>query len=70
MREFVRKNLKRTSRILVHGEIIYNKVDLENGNLAYQGHVIPNRIQKLEIFGQRDDLKLENKTEQSATFLE
>lgn len=50
LRDFVRNNLKQTDQILIHGEILYSKVDLVNGGFSSHGNILPNRIQKLSTF--------------------
>lgn len=48
LRDFVRKNLKRTDRLLINGEIIYNKYELKDGNIATIASILATRIQKLQ----------------------
>lgn len=48
LRDFVRKNLKRTDRLLINGEIIYNKLELKDGKFATIASVLATQIQKLE----------------------
>ncbi|XP_031627950.1 uncharacterized protein LOC116343832 [Contarinia nasturtii] len=67
LREFVRNNLKITDRLLINGEIFYNKVNLENGDLSLQGNILPNRIQKLQYFSRSDEIKPQNTEETEAT---
>lgn len=55
LRDFVRNNLKLTDRLLIHGEILYNKVDLVDGGIAPQGNILPTRIQKLSSFKKSDE---------------
>lgn len=50
LREFVRTNLKIADRVLVNGEIIYNKFELNDGNFVSIGNILARRIQKLHQF--------------------
>lgn len=52
LREFVRTNLKITDRVLINGEIIYNKFELNDGNFVSIGLILARRLQKLHQFKQ------------------
>lgn len=55
LRDFVRNNLKITDRLLIHGEIIYNKFELEDGNFVSIANILARRIQKLHQFKRESD---------------
>lgn len=55
LRDFVRNNLKITDRLMVNGEIIYNKFELEDGNYISIANILARRIQKLHHFKQEPD---------------
>lgn len=48
LRDFVRKNLKRTDRLLIDGEIIYNKYEMKDGKITTLASILASRIQKLQ----------------------
>lgn len=64
LREFVRNNLKITDRLLINGEIIYHKFELEDGNMVSFGNILPRRIQKLNQFKQENEQTTQATAEQ------
>lgn len=67
LRDFVRKNLKRTDRLLINGEIIYNKYELKDGNFATIASILATQVQKLQTLKQRGENTTETTSEAGKT---
>lgn len=63
LRDYVRNNLKVSDRIVLNGEIIYHKIDLEDGNVATQSVILAKRIQKVIKFTKNDQVEPQTPTQ-------
>lgn len=62
LRDFVRNNLDVSDQLVIKGEIIYNKIHLENGNIASLSVVLAKRIQKTLQFPKHGELNSKDQT--------